>query len=94
MVFFEGRAHKIGKLLIELDHRNFMAPWRARSEDGRFDLTLTPALDRASSTDLLLIASIQHQVFGTWSGSVVLDDGLRIAVAALPGFCEKVINRW
>ncbi len=94
MVFFEGRAHKIGKLLIELNHGDFLAPWRARSGDGRFDLTLTPSLDRASSTNLLVIASIQHQVFGSWSGTVILDDGRKLELRDFPGFCEKVINRW
>ncbi|MFZ4615192.1 MAG: DUF2804 domain-containing protein [Rectinemataceae bacterium] len=94
MVFFEGRAHKIGTLLIEIDHGDFLAPWRARSGDGRFDLTLTPSLDRASSTNLLVIASIQHQVFGSWSGTVILDDGRKLEVRDFPGFCEKVMNRW
>jgi hypothetical protein len=94
MVFCEGKAHKIGRLTIELDERDYMRPWRAVSEDGRLDLTLTPILDRASSTDLGVLASIQHQVFGRWSGRAVLDGGREIRVGDLLGFCEKVTNRW
>jgi hypothetical protein len=94
MVFYEGRAHKIGRLSIELDEGDFMKPWRAVSEDGRLDLVLSPILDRASATDLGVLASIQHQVFGTWSGRAVLDDGREVRVDELLGFCEKVVNRW
>lgn len=94
MVFYEGRAHKIGRLKIELDEKDFMKSWRAVSEDGRFDMKLTPRLDRAASTDLGVLASIQHQVFGSWSGYAILNDGRRIEVSDLQGFCEKVINRW
>jgi hypothetical protein len=94
LVFYEGRAHKIGRLGIELDHGDFYKPWRAVSEDGRLDLTLAPILDRASSTNLGIIASIQHQVFGDWSGRVLLDDGREIRVEGLRGWCEKVVNRW
>jgi len=94
MVFVDGKAHKIGKLTIELDDRDFMKPWHAKSEDGRFDLVLTPTLDRAATSDFLILASIQHQVFGHWAGTVVLEDGKKIAVEGLLGFCEKVKNRW
>mgnify|MGYP001766158662 CR=1 FL=1 len=94
MIFFEGRPHKIGRLSIELDERDFMKPWKVAEEDGRLELILSPILDRASSTDLGILASIQHQVFGLWSGRAVLDDGREIRVENLLGFCEKVTNRW
>jgi hypothetical protein len=94
MAFAEGKAHKIGRLSIELDDADFMKPWHARSEDGRLDLVLRPKLDRRATTDFLALASIQHQVFGDWSGSVALGDGRVIEVEGLLGFCEKVTNRW
>jgi hypothetical protein len=51
-------------------------------------------LDRASTTDVGVLASIQHQVFGSWKGYAILDNGSRIEVEGLRGFCEKVVNRW
>lgn len=94
MVFYDGTAHKIGRLSIEFDERDFMKVWRAVSDDGRFDMTLSPRLDRAASTDFGILASIQHQVFGAWTGYAILNDGGRVEVDGLGGFCEKVINRW
>lgn len=57
-------------------------------------MTFEPILDRAASTDLKVLRSIQHQVFGRFTGHVVLDDGGRLEVAELLGFAEEVRNRW
>ena len=54
----------------------------------------TPVLDRASCSDVGLIKSDQHQVFGVFNGRAVLDDGMVLNVKDLPGFAEKVINKW
>jgi Protein of unknown function (DUF2804) len=94
MVFHDGKAHKIGRITIDRDEKDFMKPWRAVSEDGRLDLTLDPILDRSSRTDLGILASIQHQVFGSWKGYAILDDFSRVEVERLRGFCEYVVNRW
>ena len=51
-------------------------------------------LDRASCSDVGLIKSVQLQVFGVFNGRAVLDDGTVLNVKDLPGFAEKVINKW
>jgi len=94
MVFLDGSAHKIGHLHVDIDDSDYCRPWHAKSDDARFDLTMTPLLDRASNTDMLIIGSDQHQVFGKWNGTVTLEDGRRIQVRNLLGFCEKVKNKW
>ena len=45
-------------------------------------------------TDLLVICSDQHQVFGRFSGKAVLDDGRELKIENLTGFAEKVRNKW
>ncbi|AQA23691.1 hypothetical protein BTZ20_1156 [Rhodococcus sp. MTM3W5.2] len=95
MVFVDGRAHKLDEVTFHLPAGTFDgAPWTFTSNDGRFEMTFEPILDRAASTDLLVLRSIQHQVFGRFSGHVVLDDGSTIEVANLLGFAEEVRNRW
>ena len=64
------------------------------SDDGRFEMDYTPVLDRASCSDVGLIKSDQHPVFGVFNGRAVLDDGTVLNVKDLPGFAEKVINKW
>ena len=73
---------------------DYMRPWTFTSDDGRFEMDYTPVLDRASCSDVGLIKSDQHQVFGVFNGRAVLDDGTVLNVKDLPGFAEKVINKW
>lgn len=95
MVFVDGIAHKLGEVTFHLPKgAHDSAPWRFTSDDGRFEMTFEPIVDRASATDLGIIRSIQHQVFGRFSGEVVLDDGQRLAIRDLVGFAEEVENRW
>ncbi len=51
-----------------------------------------PLVDRASKTDLGLITSDQHQVFGRFSGTVVTDSRETLHIKNLIGFAEMVHN--
>ena len=99
MFFYDGIAHKLGRLTFEIPRDaagkdDFLSPWRFTSDDGRFEADFIPFLDRASCTDALLIKSDQHQVFGRFTGRAVLDDGTEVPFTALTGFAEKVLNKW
>ena len=96
MLFYDGKAHKLSRVFFHIPggEKDFLSPWRFSSDDGRFEMDFVPALDRASCTDLKLIKSDQHQVFGRFTGKAVLDDGKVIEVRDFPGFAEKVENKW
>ena len=96
MLFYDGKAHKISavKFNITGGEKDFMSPWTFTSDDGRFEMDFVPVLDRAACTDVKLIKSDQHQVFGRFTGRAVLDDGRVIEVRDFPGFAEKVENKW
>jgi hypothetical protein len=53
-----------------------------------------PLVDRSSRMNLLLVKSVQHQVFGTFSGKAILDDGKVITLDEVYGFAEDVYNRY
>lgn len=98
MLFYKGKAHKLSKVDFGIPLRNgkecWMRAWSMTSDDGRFEMEFVPVLDRASCTDVKLIKSDQHQVFGRFTGTAVLDDGTRLEVKDLMGFAEKVENKW
>lgn len=73
---------------------DYLSPWTFTSDDGRFEMDFVPILDRAAYTDIKLICSDQHQVFGLFTGRAVLDDGRVIQVKDFLGFAEKVFNKW
>lgn len=98
MLFYQGKAHKLSKVSFEIPTKDskedYLKPWRFTSDDGRFEMDFEPVIDRASCTDVKLIKSDQHQVFGHFTGTSTLDDGTKIAVHNLMGFAEKVENKW
>ena len=96
MLFYNGKAHKLSavKFNIPGGEKDFMSPWTFTSDDGRFEMDFVPIHDRASCTDVKLIKSDQHQVFGNFTGRATLDDGTVIEVKDFPGFAEKVENKW
>ena len=98
MLFYQGKAHKLSKVDFGIPRRDgkedYMKPWRFTSDDGRFEMDFVPVLDRTSCTSVGIIKSDQHQVFGRFSGTAVLDDGRAVQVRELFGFAEKVENKW
>jgi hypothetical protein len=95
-VIIDGRLHKIGReLRWDYDWDNPMRPWRVVDPDGQLDVELAPRFDKHSQTDVSPdLGSETHQVFGTWSGRVVGDDGLALDVSGLQGFAEEARQRW
>lgn len=98
MLFYDGTAHKLEQVDFHIPQKNgkddYMSDWLFTSSDGRFELHFHPVLDRFSDTNALLLRSLQHQVFGLFSGTVCLDDGTPLTLKDFPGFAEKVFNKW
>ena len=91
----DGRLTKISDDLVwDYSWDDPMKPWRVRTPDGRVDVTLTPTFDRYDVTDLKALKMEVHQCFGTWSGTVVGDDGVPVTVDGIRGFAEEARNRW
>ena len=70
-----------------------MKPWKFKSNDGRFDMIMEPIVDRNTKINVFIIKTDQHQVFGHFSGDLILDDGKRVHVDRILGFAEKVSNK-
>ncbi len=99
MLFVDGTAHKLGQLDFGIPKKSdgtdeLMSPWHFTDDEGRVDLTFTPILDRASKTDVLVICSDQHQVFGRFTGTMKTNGGEVIRLSDFLGFAEKVFNKW
>lgn len=98
MLFFDGKAHKIGTVDINIPRenkkRNYMGTWTFYSDDGRVELIFEPIVDRYVPFNALVLAFIPHQVFGFYSGKIILDDGTVVKIENKIGFAERVVNRW
>ena len=95
MLFVDGRAHKLDQVTFHMpDGAPDSAPWRFTSNDGRFEMDFAPAVNRWAKVDAGMVQTEQDQVFGYFSGRAILDDDTALTVRDLPGFAEKVANRW
>lgn len=98
MLFIDQDAYKLDDVKFDIPMKSsgrddFMKPWTFRSQEGTISLSFTPIYDRHYAANALLIASNQHQVFGTFSGFFLVE-GRRIEIHDQLGFAEKVYNRW
>jgi hypothetical protein len=89
-----GKLHKVGKIEFNYNSNNFMEPWTMISEDKRINLTFQPFLDRTAKTDVKLLYSEVHQMFGKYTGSLVTEEGETIKIKDLIGFAEEHHARW
>ena len=99
MLFYGGVAHKLEKVRFNIPRLpgggdDFLRPWTFTSSDSRFEMDFQPILDRSALTSLGVLMSDQHQVFGYFTGTAVLDDGTRLKLEHFLGFAEKVRNKW
>ena len=95
-LFYDGKAHKIGSVDVETFPKpdKYMEPWHFISEDGRFDMTMTPVFDHHSDLNIGVARMHSHQVHGRWNGTVTLDDGTKLEIKDMYAFCEYVENKW
>jgi len=93
-IIVDGHIHKLGQVSFEYDPRDYMHPWKFQDDKGRLDLTFEPFKERVAKTNLGVISSEVHQMFGRYSGDAILDDGETIHIQGLTGFAEEHHARW
>lgn len=94
MFFWNGKAHKLDTLEVQVDTHDYMKPWHFKDRDGNFDFTMTPIYDRYTENNMLVVNTHCHQIFGRYTGTAVLPGGEIITVKELTAFCEHAENRW
>ena len=96
-LFYGGKLHKLSQVTFHIPRKNgrehYLAPWTFDSDDRRFRMKFRPILDRAACPSAGVVRSGQHQVFGSFTGTAVLDDGTAVRLKELLGCAEKVDDR-
>ncbi len=91
-LILDGRIHKLEDIAFEYNNTDFVRPWTMKSD--RIDLTFTPFLERTAKTNLLLIRSEVHQMFGKYNGTAVDDLGTEVVIEDVVGWAEEHQARW
>ena len=93
-LILQGRIHKLGRVKFDYESGDYMQPWRFSDEEGRLELEFTPFKERLARTNLGVIYSEVHQMFGRYRGQAVSDDGEVVQIEDLTGFAEEHHARW
>ncbi len=101
--FLNGKAYKLGYLSL-VDESGIVKPldsnwadngkeWKIVSDDGSFEMTMTPEYDNYTMLRFLFVGNLCHQVFGKWNGTVRLGDET-IEIKDMTAFLERSDNMW
>lgn len=97
-LYYGGTLHKLGEVTFGIPEkdgaRDLLSPWQITSDDGRFEATFTPILDRSAFMDYKVILSDQHQVFGRMNGFAVTDGGEKLEMRDFVCALEVVRNKY
>jgi hypothetical protein len=93
-VVLNGKVHKLSDVKFGYDSADYVKPWKFTDSEGRLDLDFVPFKERLAQTNLGIIFSEVHQMFGRYSGTVVTDEGVSIQINNLLGFAEEHQARW
>ena len=93
-LILEGRVHKLEAVSFDYSSQDYMKPWRFNDSQNRLTLEFIPFKDRLARTNLGVIFSQVHQMFGRYSGQVITDEEETIQIADLIGFAEEHHARW
>lgn len=94
-VIVNNNLTKIGEdLQFHYDRDNYMKPWFVDCQSGRVELTFTPFFERIAATNLGIIQSEVHQMFGHYHGRIYLSGSESIEITNLLGSIEDHAARW
>ena len=93
-VILNNRIHKLEQVKFDYSSGDYMRPWKFSDSQGRLNLIFTPFKDRLAKTNLGIITSQVHQMFGRYNGTFRSDEGEEVQIKDLIGFAEEHQARW
>jgi len=89
-----GEVHKLENVSFDYQSDNYLLPWKFLDSGGNLVLEFSPFKDRVAKTNLGIINSEVHQLFGRYNGWVKTRTGEVITISNLIGFAEEHLARW
>lgn len=99
VIFYDGKIHKLSDVTLcipqDMDGNElYTERWQIVSSDERLEGDFIPIFDRSAKTDMKIIMTDQHQVFGRFNGKAVLDDGKALDIKDFLCAVEVVHNKY
>jgi hypothetical protein len=89
-----GKVNKLEQVNFGYNSSDFMLNWKFTDSENRLKLDFVPFKERLAKTNLGIIFSEVHQIFGRYMGTALTNDGETIHINNLIGFAEEHHARW
>lgn len=95
-VFIDGKLFKIHEdILFEYNQQKLTATWKIYSKfTNSVQLTFSPFFERTATTNIKIMKSSIHQLFGYYNGTILLDNGETLIIKQLLGSVDRLIAKW
>jgi len=86
--FVDGIVHKLNQVTFHIPPANWLSLWHFISNDNRLEMVFSPQQMRIDRRQMLYHTATRRQVYGSFSGKVILDDGAEMDFHKITGFAE------
>jgi hypothetical protein len=95
-LLINGKLSKILQdIIFDYDSTNFMKPWHIYTKSSDMvDIVLKPFFERKAKTNMLIVSSQFHQMFGTISGTLKDDSNHKYEINDAIGWVEEHNAKW
>ncbi|MCL2233792.1 MAG: DUF2804 domain-containing protein [Treponema sp.] len=91
--FLDGKIHKLNQISFPASLDRYK-PSRFTSSDNRLEMTFTPLYEQEENHQMFFYSLKRRQLFGSFSGKAILDDGLKFVFNDLKGMLERRKSRF
>jgi hypothetical protein len=92
--FLDGRIHKLDQVTFHFSPDDAFKPWRFTSNDNRLEMIFSPIDEITEHNRVLFYVQRQRTIFGSFSGTIILDDGARRSFEGISGIVEDRMTRF
>lgn len=93
MFFYNKKAYKLDKLIVNRDELNYLNPWIIYDKEKTFYVEFDPIYNNYTQNKYIIIDTHCNQLFGKFSGYIILDDK-KIEFKNILAFIEHAVNKW
>ncbi|MFC4354046.1 DUF2804 domain-containing protein [Chryseomicrobium palamuruense] len=95
-VFIDRKLYKISEdVLFTYDTTNYMKPWTLKTKfSSDVNLTFTPFFERIARTNMKLVHSAVHQMFGYFHGTIDVEGYGQLTISHMLGSVEEHKAKW
>ena len=91
--FLDGKLHKLDKVSFHIPSGR-LKPWHFTSNDSRLEMIFEPKNEIDQSYQMFHYSNKRRQLFGYFSGKVILDDGSDFNFRNIAGMTERRKSRF